>query len=930
MNKSHLIIKGARVNNLKNVSVKIPRDKIVVITGLSGSGKSSLAFDTIFAEGHRRYVENLSAYARQFLNVAKKPDVDKIENLSPVIAINQINVNRSPRSTVGTMTEIYDYFRILFAQIGKPHCPKCGAALTRKTAAEVAKETIAHSGGREAQIAVLAPIQIGNESAKEKLSEIKQSGYARLRVNKKIMTADQLQLAGHPGIESLEVVVDRVTIKNNFQDKERLIDSIETAMKLGKGEVIIASTEKNDLEKRYNRYLFCADCQITIPEITPRHFSFNNPEGACPACSGLGTKLEVDIGQIIPNRNLSLREGAVRPWSGLGLRGGIQNGYHKALEALSKKHHFSMDKPVKELKKIAFEVLLQGDQELGYEGIVPTLERKFREAGSDFVRSEIEKYMIIKICPVCRGKRLKPESLSVKIGGKTIDDISKISLDKFNAEIKKMMGSEQLTSVERDLFKEIFKETEKIVDHLSETGLGYLNLSRNANSLSGGEAQRVRLSTQIGSGLTGILYVLDEPSIGLHERDTEKLISAFRKLKEEGSSVIVVEHDGKIIRAADWVVDMGPGAGDAGGEIVFEGTSQKLFLSKTSTGKYLRGKKKVFDKKNFRKGNGKKIEIIGASENNLRDINVSFPLGKFVAMAGVSGSGKSTLVEDILARSLRKHFWKTKDIPGAHKKIKGFENISKVVSVDQSPIGRTPRSNAATYTGIFSYIRDIFADTDEAKKRGYIPSRFSFNMKGGRCEACQGEGQKKIEMHLLPDIFAPCEICAGSRFNAKTLEIEYQGVNVAEVLDMSVDYALRFFHRFPLVAEKLKTLSEVGLGYLKLGQSAMNLSGGEGQRIKLSTELARRTNGKTLYILDEPTIGLHFEDVSRLLKILDELVEKGNTVLVVEHNPDVIRAADWVIELGPEGGEDGGRVVFEGTPDKLARAKTWTARYMKL
>ena len=589
-----------------------------------------------------------------------------------------------------------------------------------------------------------------------------------------------------------------------------------------------------------------------------------------------------------------------------------------------------MDKPVKELKKIAFEVLLQGDQELGYEGIVPTLERKFREAGSDFVRSEIEKYMIIKICPVCRGKRLKPESLSVKIGGKTIDDISKISLDKFNAEIKKMMGSEQLTSVERDLFKEIFKETEKIVDHLSETGLGYLNLSRNANSLSGGEAQRVRLSTQIGSGLTGILYVLDEPSIGLHERDTEKLISAFRKLKEEGSSVIVVEHDGKIIRAADWVVDMGPGAGDAGGEIVFEGTSQKLFLSKTSTGKYLRGKKKVFDKKNFRKGNGKKIEIIGASENNLRDINVSFPLGKFVAMAGVSGSGKSTLVEDILARSLRKHFWKTKDIPGAHKKIKGFENISKVVSVDQSPIGRTPRSNAATYTGIFSYIRDIFADTDEAKKRGYIPSRFSFNMKGGRCEACQGEGQKKIEMHLLPDIFAPCEICAGSRFNAKTLEIEYQGVNVAEVLDMSVDYALRFFHRFPLVAEKLKTLSEVGLGYLKLGQSAMNLSGGEAQRIKLSTELARRTNGKTLYILDEPTIGLHFEDVSRLLKILDELVEKGNTVLVVEHNPDVIRAADWVIELGPEGGEDGGRVVFEGTPDKLARAKTWTARYMKL
>lgn len=929
MNKSHLIIKGARVNNLKNVSVKIPRDKIVVITGLSGSGKSSLAFDTIFAEGHRRYVENLSAYARQFLNVAKKPDVDKIENLSPVIAINQVNVNRSPRSTVGTMTEIYDYFRILFAQIGKPHCPKCQKALTRKTAGEVAEETIALTGGRKEQIAVLAPIQIGKESAKERLSEIKQSGYARLRVNKKIMTADQLHLAGDNDIDSLEIVVDRITIKNNFQDKERLIDSIETAMKLGKGEVIIALTGKNDFEKKYNRYLVCADCQITIPEISPRHFSFNNPEGACPSCSGLGTKLEVDIGQIIPNKNLTLREGAVKPWSGLGLRGGIQNSYHKALEALSKKHGFSLDRPIKDLQKKAFEILLHGDQEIGYEGIVPSLERKYREAGSDFVRSEIEKYMIVKICPACQGKRLKPESLWVKIGGKSIDDISKISLEKFNAEIKKIIGSEQLAPAEKNLFGEIFKETEKIADHLSETGLGYLNLSRNANSLSGGEAQRVRLATQIGSGLTGILYVLDEPSIGLHERDTEKLVNAFRRLKEEGSSVIVVEHDGKIIRAADWVVDMGPGAGDAGGEIIFEGSPQKLISSKTSTGEYLRGKKKVFDKKKYRKGNGRKIEIVGASENNLQDINVSFPLGKFVAIAGVSGSGKSTLVEDILARALRKHFWKTKDIPGAHKKIKGFENISKVVSVDQSPIGRTPRSNAATYTGIFSHIRDIFADTDEAKKRGYAPSRFSFNMKGGRCEACQGEGQKKIEMHLLPDIYAPCEICGGTRFNAKTLEIEYQGVNVAEVLDMSVDYALRFFHRFPLVVEKLRTLSEVGLGYLKLGQSAMHLSGGEAQRIKLSTELARRTNGRTLYILDEPTIGLHFEDVARLLKILDELVEKGNTVLVVEHNPDVLRAADWVVELGPEGGEEGGRVVFEGTPDKLAKAKTWTGKYMK-
>ena len=930
MQKSHLVVKGARVNNLKNISVKIPRDKIVVITGLSGSGKSSLAFDTIFAEGHRRYVENLSAYARQFLNLAAKPDVDKIENLSPVIAINQVNVNRSPRSTVGTMTEIYDYLRILFAQIGKPHCPNCQKALTRKTAGEVAEEIISLVSAKKEQIAVLSPIQIEKGSAKDKMSEIKQSGYARLRVNKKIIAADQLHLASdNDHIESLEIVVDRVTIKNNFQDKERLVDSIETAMKLGKGEVIIASTDNGGWEKQYNRYLICADCQITIPEITPRHFSFNNPEGACPACGGLGTKLEVDIDQVVPNKKLSIREGAVKPWSGLGLRGGNHNGYHKSLEALSGKYKFSPDKPVKDLSSTVLEAILFGDSQLNYEGIVPTLERKYRESGSDFSRSEVEKYMIVKTCPACSGKRLRPESLAVKIGGKSIHDICEISLDKFNAEIKKIMINGDISSAQENLFQEIYGETEKIVNSLSETGLGYLKLSRSVNSLSGGEAQRVRLATQIGSGLTGILYILDEPSIGLHERDTEKLVNAFGRLKQEGNSVIVVEHDRKIIRAADWIIDMGPGAGDAGGEIIFEGTAKRLLASKTSTGEFLRGKKRVFEKKSFRKGSGKKIEVIGASENNLKNINVSFPLGKFTAIAGVSGSGKSTLVEDILARALRRHFWKAKDIPGAHKKIKGLENISKVVSVDQSPIGRTPRSNAATYTGIFSHIRDIFAETDEARKRGYAPSRFSFNMKGGRCEVCQGEGQKKIEMHLLPDIYAPCEVCNGTRFNAKTLEIEYQGVNIAQVLDMSVDYALQFFHRFGLVVEKLQTLSEVGLGYLKLGQSAMNLSGGEAQRIKLSTELSRRTNGKTLYILDEPTIGLHFEDVAKLLAILDELVEKGNTVLVVEHNLGVICASDWVIELGPEGGEEGGYVVFSGTPKELARAKTWTARYMR-
>ena len=927
MNKSHLIIKGARVNNLKNISVKIQRDRIVVITGLSGSGKSSLAFDTIFAEGHRRYVENLSSYARQFLNLAAKPDIDKIENLSPVIAINQASVNRSPRSTVGTMTEIYDYLRILFSQIGRPHCPKCQKPLSQKSASEVADDVIA-SGWRE-QIAILAPIRTGKETAAEKVSEIRKSGYARLRINGRIVTADQIHLGAADGeIKNLEIVVDRISASRNFQDRERLVDSIETAMKLGQGEVITAELAEDGFEKKFNRFLVCPDCGVQLSEITPRHFSFNNPEGACPECKGIGTKPEVDIERVIPNKNLTLREGAVKPWSGLGLRGG-QNGYHRALENLAKKNHFSLDRPVKNLRAEDLDAVLFGDPEIGYEGIVPVLERKYREAGSEFVSGEIEKYMIVRICPTCRGKRLRPETLAVKIGEKSIHDVCEISLDRFNEEMKKIAKTSRLSAVEKNLFDEVCRETKGTIEHLAQTGLGYLSLSRSTNSLSGGEAQRVRLATQIGSGLTGILYILDEPTIGLHERDTERLIGTFGKLKQEGNSVIVVEHDGRVIRRADWVIDMGPGAGDTGGEIIFEGTAAKLLVSKTSTGKYLKKRKKVFEKKEFRKGNGKRIEIIGASENNLKSINISFPLGNFVVVAGVSGSGKSTLVEDILSRALRRHFWKTKGVPGAHKKIKGLGNVSKVISVDQSPIGRTPRSNVATYTGIFSLIRDIFAKTDEAKKRSFTPSRFSFNMKGGRCEICQGEGRKKIEMHLLPDLFAPCEACGGTRFNAKTLEIEYQGVNIAQVLDMSVDYALSFFHRFPLVVEKLETLNEVGLGYLKLGQSAVNLSGGEAQRIKLAAELSRRTDGKALYILDEPTIGLHFEDVSRLLRILDELVSKGNTVLVVEHNPDVIRAADWVVELGPEGGGEGGYVVFAGTPDKLARAKTWTGRYMR-
>jgi excinuclease ABC subunit A len=936
MNKKHLIIKGARVNNLKNVSVDIPRDKIVVVTGLSGSGKSSLAFDTIFAEGHRRYVENLSAYARQFLAAVRKPEIEKIENLSPVIAIDQTNVNRSPRSTVGTMTEIYDWLRILFARLGTPHCPKCHRELSQRTASEIADEilgsrsedafTKATDGQGKVQIAVLAGPKDKNKSLKDILTGFEQMGYARVRLDGKIIPAAQAKFeigklsAGTP----MEAVIDRITIDENFIDRERLVDSIETAMKASGGEVVVAYPEK---DKKYNRFLICSDCGVTIAEISPRHFSFNNPEGACPSCAGLGTRLEVDVDQVVPNKNLSIREGAIKPWNVASVRNGTASRLEQMLEELSKKLKFSLDTPVKKIDKKALEAILNGSDD--FEGIVPMLEKKYNEASSDFARGEAEKFMVEKICPVCEGRRLKKESLAVEVGGASIADYCETPIDRLKEKISNLKKLPSGPSFGQKLVEEILAEAGKTLDNLCEAGLGYLTLARSAKSLSGGEAQRVRLAVQIGSGLTGILYVLDEPSIGLHERDTEKLIGVFNKLRDEGSSVIVVEHDAQIMKAADWIIDMGPGAGETGGEIIFAGPAKKMLTSATETAKYLSGKKKVFSKKAYRKGNKKTVKIMGAEENNLKKIDVTIPLGKLTVITGVSGSGKSSLVSDILGKALRKHFFKAKDPAGVYKRIIGLENISKVIEIDQSPIGRTPRSNAATYTGVFSHIRDIFAGLPEAHRLGLNATSFSFNMKGGRCEVCQGEGQKKIEMHLLPDIYVPCEACGGTRFSQKVLTVEYQGANIAEVLDMSVDYAWRFFQNHPLVAEKLETLNRVGLGYLKLGQSAMHLSGGEAQRIKLASELARRTNGKALYILDEPTIGLHFGDVSRLLAILDELAEKGNTVLVVEHNLDVIRAADWVIELGPEGGEAGGEVVFEGTPKELRRARTWTAKYLK-
>ncbi len=926
MKKSHLIIKGARVNNLKNISVKIPRDKIIVITGLSGSGKSSLAFDTIFAEGHRRYVENISTYARQFLAAVRKPDIEKIENLSPVIAIDQTNVNRSPRSTVGTMTEIYDWLRILFARLGTPHCPKCGCELSQKTASEIADEILSEDRKEPVQIAILAAAKNKQKSLREILSSFEQLGYARVRFGGKIIPVSQtrFEIEKMPGDSSMEAVIDRITIDSKFIDRERLIDSIETAMKASGGEVVIGYPEE---DKKYNRFLICSDCGVTISEITPRHFSFNNPEGACPSCAGLGTKLEVDVDQVIPNKNLSIREGAVKPWNVASVRNGTASKLEQMLEELSRKLKFSLDIPIKKIDKKILEVILNGSDD--FEGIIPMLEKKYNEANSDFVRGEAEKFMMEKVCSVCRGRRLKKESLAVDVGGASIADYCETPIDELKEKISNLKKLLNVPSFGKKLVDEILAEAGKTLDNLCEAGLGYLTLARSADSLSGGEAQRVRLAVQIGSGLTGILYVLDEPSVGLHERDTEKLVGVFKKLRNEGSSVIVVEHDARIMRSADWIIDMGPGAGEAGGEIIFAGPAKKMISSATETAKYLNGKKKVFSKRSYRKGNKKSVKILGAEENNLKKIDVAIPLGRLTVITGVSGSGKSTLVSDILGKALRKHFFKAKDQAGAYKRITGLENISKVIEIDQSPIGRTPRSNAATYTGVFSHIREIFADLPEAKRLLLNATHFSFNMKGGRCEVCQGEGQKKIEMHLLPDIYVPCEACGGTRFSQKVLSVEYQGANISEVLDMSVDYAWRFFRNYPLVAEKLETLNRVGLGYLKLGQSAMHLSGGEAQRIKLATELARRTNGKALYILDEPTIGLHFGDVSRLLGILDELVEKGNTVLVVEHNLDVVRAADWAIELGPEGGEAGGKVVFEGTPAELHRARTWTAKYLK-
>jgi excinuclease ABC subunit A len=939
--RDYIIIRGARVNNLKNIDIDIPRDKFVVITGLSGSGKSSLAFDTVYAEGNRRYMESLSSYARNFLDVSAKPDVDKIENLSPSISIDQKSISRSPRSTVGTLTEIYDYLRVMYSKIGKPHCPECGAEMSRKSTREIAEETLKLPNNTP--IVILARPQEKDLSNTQLLRQIQQWGYARVRFNKKIMTTSEaLMIATDKIPVEIEIVIDRVNIDRKNPDQERIIDSIETALKAGKGSVIIAH---GDEEMTYNQDFICSGCGVTIKEITPRSFSFNSPEGACETCSGLGYTQKISPDLIVPNKNLTLLEGAIQPWSKSGGKANGQSNYFFILSALEKKYAIPVAVPFKKIPKEKIDILLYGEKfsenllaeqknnennyaNFSFEGVVPLLEKKYREAKSDFMRSEIEKYMVTQTCPACQGKRIKQEFLAVLVKNKSIDDLVNLSvteLKKFFAEL----GSLELGSQGKSIAQNIAKEIIIRLISLENVGLEYLNMARSAETISGGEGQRIRLAMQINSRLMGITYVLDEPSIGLHSRDTEKLVATIKSLEQAGNSLIVVEHDEKIIRSAEWIIDMGPGAGEEGGEVIFQGTLQSLLKSKTATAEYMAGKRNVASKEKYRSGSKKNIEIIGAEEHNLKNINVKIPLEKFVTICGVSGSGKSTLVQDILSKALARHFYRTKEEPGKHKKIKGLENINKIISIDQSPIGRTPRSNAATYTGVFNHVRDLFAATDEAKARGYQASRFSFNMKGGRCEVCQGDGSQKIEMQLLPDMYVKCEACEGTRYNKKTLEIEYKGYNIAQVLDMDVHFALHFFASHPLIYEKLKTMEEVGLGYLKLGQSATNLSGGEAQRIKLATELARKSTGKTLYILDEPTVGLHFDDTRKLLKVLDALVDKGNTVLVVEHNLDVIKNADWVVELGPEGGGKGGYVIFEGTPDKLKKCKkSWTAKYL--
>ncbi|MGM0792266.1 MAG: excinuclease ABC subunit UvrA [Bacillota bacterium] len=930
-----LIVKGARAHNLKDIDVTIPRDKLVVLTGLSGSGKSSLAFDTIYAEGQRRYVESLSAYARQFLGQMDKPDVDAIEGLSPAISIDQKTTSRNPRSTVGTVTEIYDYLRLLFARVGRPTCPIHNVEISSQTIEQMVDRIMEYPERTKMQ--VLAPVVEGRKGTHVKvLEDVKKQGYVRVRVNGEMHDLGEDITLEKNKKHSIQVVIDRVVVKEGVA--ARLADSLETALKLGEGKVIIDVIGEEELLFSENHA--CPHCGFSIGELEPRMFSFNSPFGACPSCDGLGSKLEVDVDLVIPNRGLSLRQHAIAPWEPTS-----SQYYPQLLEAVSSHLGIDMDMPVEDIPKHLLDKLLYGakgekiyfryENDFGqvrenfieFEGVIRNVERRFKETSSDYIREQMEKYMAQHPCPACKGNRLKQESLAVLIAGEHIGKITSLSIEEAEDFFEHVILSEK----ERQIANLILREIKERLGFLINVGLDYLTLSRAAGTLSGGEAQRIRLATQIGSRLTGVLYILDEPSIGLHQRDNDRLIDTLKNMRDIGNTLIVVEHDEDTMIAADYLIDVGPGAGVHGGQIVSQGTPAEVMDDPNSlTGQYLSGKKFIPLPLERRKSDGRFIEIKGAQENNLKNVNAKFPLGTFTAVTGVSGSGKSTLINEILHKTLAQKLHKAKTKPGEHKDVKGIEHLDKVIDIDQSPIGRTPRSNPATYTGVFDDIRDVFASTNEAKVRGYKKGRFSFNVKGGRCEACRGDGIIKIEMHFLPDVYVPCEVCHGKRYNRETLEVKYKGKNISDILDMTVEDALEFFENIPKISRKLQTIYDVGLGYITLGQPATTLSGGEAQRVKLASELHRRSTGRSFYILDEPTTGLHVDDISRLLTVLQRLVENGDTVLVIEHNLDVIKAADYIVDLGPEGGDKGGTIIAQGTPEKVAEAEgSYTGKYLK-
>jgi excinuclease ABC subunit A len=924
MAEDALFIRGAREHNLKNIDVTIPRDKLTVITGLSGSGKSSLAFDTIYAEGQRRYVESLSAYARQFLGLMEKPDVDLIEGLSPAISIEQKTAGHNPRSTVGTVTEIYDYLRLLFARAGTPHCPNCGRPVQRQSAAQIAEVVL--SWQPDTRIEVRAPLVQGRKGEFRDLFEsVRKQGFIRAYVDGELTEVADPPKLNRRQNHSISVVVDRLVVRP--EDRARLVDSIEIAVKLAEGLVEVANVDAKSIELFSERY-GCPVCGISLPELEPRHFSFNSPFGACLVCGGLGTRRRVSEELILGDPRISLLEGVIIPW-------GEPQGYLRkvVLPALARQFKFDLNSAWGDLPQSVRHAILHGDGEHNWEGVLANIERRYNESTSDSVRVELEEYMIAVNCDVCGGRRLKPEALAVTIADRNIGEIVELPVNDALAFFASVPVRENgKPGLDREIAAPILKEVKERLQFLADVGLEYLTLGRAAESLSGGEAQRIRLATQIGSRLVGVLYILDEPSIGLHQRDNARLLGTLEQLRDLGNTVIVVEHDEETIRAADYVVDLGPGAGKHGGHVIATGTVSDIIGTPSSlTGRYLAGEKEIRVPSSRRpRDNRRSLKVEGAREHNLRRLDVEIPLGVFVAVTGVSGSGKSTLIEDVLHRALARHFYRARVIPGAHDRITGFEYIDKVIDIDQSPIGRTPRSNPATYTGLFTPIRELFAELPDAKIRGYGPGRFSFNVKGGRCEACQGDGLVKIEMHFLPDVYVPCEVCKGKRYNRETLEVRFRGLNVSDVLELTVEDALSFFENQPRIKQKLETLNDVGLGYIHLGQSATTLSGGEAQRVKLATELSKRDTGRTFYILDEPTTGLHFEDVRLLLEVLHRLVDRGNTVLVIEHNIDVIKTADWIIDLGPEGGTRGGAIVAAGTPEDVAQVEaSYTGQYLR-